>query len=66
VIGPRTFSWSKGLHKGLYQWALTPRISVACLNFELATTTEPTYIYAHTRYTPCLPIAQVKNGDKQF
>jgi hypothetical protein len=44
VIGPRTFSWSKGLHKGLYQWALTPGTSVAGLNFELATRTEPTYI----------------------
>jgi hypothetical protein len=41
-------------------------MSVAGLNFELATRTDPTYIYAHPRYTPCLPIAQVKNGDKQF
>jgi len=44
VVGPRTFSWAKGLHKGLYQGALTPGISVAGLQFELATRTEPTYI----------------------
>jgi hypothetical protein len=51
VIGPRTFSWSKGLRKGLYQWALTPGLSVACLNFELAKSTEPTYIRPHKVHT---------------